>query len=264
MKKLWMIVALSLATLTGCKKDNDKGDSQNGTSSTAESLAKVSRLVKVLDAYAASALNKPEVERAIDTLIYAVFKDPGVAKGAETLISKMTSDSTISKGYEYIVASLSESSAVQKMVKQVMVDNPGANAEAIGEIVGAQVEKLIEGPAFSNAIDRSMNILFSRPEVSELFARIGPAMMMSPEAMQVFSSAVALGAIDESTFSEQKLTSFYTEVFDRSQTGFVCMTWLTKDSELRCSSFSLVATLRRKRERAASAADSVRQMSKYE
>jgi hypothetical protein len=213
MKKLWLIVALSLATLPGCKRDNGKGDNKNSTSSTAESLAKMSRLMKVLDAHATASLNKPEVEKAIDTLINEVFKDPGVARGAETLISKMTSDSTISKGYEYIVASLSESSAVQKMVKQVMVDNPGANAEAIGEIVGAQVEKLIEGPAFSNAIDRSMNILFARPEVSELFARIGPAMMTSPEAMQVFSSAVAPGVIDESTFSEQKLTSFYTEVF---------------------------------------------------
>jgi hypothetical protein len=209
MKKLGLVMALLLAAGSGCKKD----DSKSKTSGNSESPANLSRLSKALEARAAAAINEPQVEKTIATLIDGVFKDPRVANGAQALIAQMTADATISKGYEDIVSSLSESSAVKHVVQQVMAENPGANAETIGEIVGAKVEKIVEGPAFSNAIDRSMDILLARPEIAALFDRVGPAMMTSPEAVRVFSSAVDLSSINESMFSDKKLAAFYIDIF---------------------------------------------------
>jgi hypothetical protein len=157
----------------------------------------------ILDRRVNEVMAGPAVDRAFEQLFEGLASDQALSAEGERLMTELSEAPEISARAERIQAAIAELPQMTDLAVRLMNENPDADPDQIGALAGAYVEKLVDSPAFDQALDRVLDDFLKQPVLTAAFDTFGVAISNNPHVVRSLSRA--LRSVDEATL-QRRLT----------------------------------------------------------
>ncbi len=146
----------------------------------------------------------PALEKSVGDLVEAAFGDPEVGKSGEKVLAALGNDPALQPGFEAILGELQKQPAMTRLVQRLVREHPTYSSDQIGELAGARIEGVTNGPEFDKAFGQVFDRVMERPLVSSKFDLLGDKIGNNPHIVRMLSGTID-GAATEATWRKRVL-----------------------------------------------------------
>lgn len=176
------------SSLSACKGSDEDSKAEAVAEAPSYDFATV---VAEFEKRVALAVDTPAVSATIDKMFDKILDDPRLTPSTDALMAKVSANPDLAATAATLVNSVAESKELQRILVELMAANPGMTPDQVGEAVGAKIEKIMDGPAFDVAFDKSMDKLLAAPQVHRAFDLLGDAAAKNPQMLSFVSDLVS-------------------------------------------------------------------------